>query len=134
MNYEETRNTQTHYLNEVMKDSHRETRLTLSPTKRVKQLAKGSILIALWPFLCLPVSDGQNVLASVFTFVFCLSAFVLIDLVFGGDLNHAFRARYATKIAKVKKALRDPDFHALVTFPAVILAVVLTMIAMAIQA
>lgn len=116
-----------------MEDSHRETRLTLSPTKRVKQLAKGSILIALWPFLCLPVSDGLNVLASVFTFVFCLSAFVLIDLACG-DLNHGIRTRYAKQITKIKTALIDPDFHALVTFPAIMFAVVLTMVAMATQA
>lgn len=102
-------------------------RFRLKPGARLAQLGKASILIALTVSIAFGLTAGAVSLVAVF------GAFILIDLVFGGDLNHAIRTRYATKIAKVKKALRDPDFHALCTLPAVTLAILITMIAFAVS-
>mgnify|MGYP001184422862 CR=1 FL=1 len=93
---------------------------TTPPARRIAQILKGSALIALGPFIL--VACPENITAAALTFLGCTIVFILIDLVFGGDLNHAIRTRYATQIAKVKKALGDSDFHALITLPAVCLA------------
>jgi len=102
-------------------------RFRLKPGARVAQLGKASIFIALAVSLAFGLTVGAVSLVSLF------ALFILIDLVFGGDLNHAIRTRYATQIAKAKKAIRDPDFHALVTLPAVSLAGLITMIACAVS-